>query len=53
MIPGCLAWAGIYTAVGAAATTLFRTFTWWFVGALLLALVVGVVLAIRRRRGRD
>lgn len=50
MIPGCLAWAGIYTALGVAAAHLIQTFTWWFGAALLLAIVVGVVLAIRRRR---
>lgn len=49
MIPGCAAWAAIYTALGAAALNLFRNFTWWFAGALVLAVVVGWVV-IRRRR---
>ncbi len=53
MIPGCLAWAALYTGLGAAATTLFRAFTWWFVGALVVAIAVGVVIAMRRRRRRD
>ena len=50
MIPGCLAWAALYTALGAAAVKLFETFTWWFAAALLLAIAVGVVVALTRRR---
>ncbi len=50
MIPGCLAWAGIYTGLGAAATTLFRTFTWWFVGVIAVGLAVAVVATLIRRR---
>ena len=50
MIPGCLAWAGIYTGLGAAATTLFRTFTWWFVGVLVVAIAAVVVVTLIRRR---
>jgi membrane protein DedA with SNARE-associated domain len=54
MIPGCLAWAAMYTALGAAAVRLIETFTWWFAAALLLAVAVGVAVAlIRRRRNGD
>jgi membrane protein DedA with SNARE-associated domain len=50
MIPGCLAWAAIYTALGAAALRLFQTFTWWFAAALLLAIVAAIAVALTRRR---
>ncbi len=52
MIPGCLAWAGLYTALGAAALRLFETFTWWFAGAVLLAIAIGVAAALVRRHRR-
>jgi membrane protein DedA with SNARE-associated domain len=50
MIPGCLAWAALYTALGAAAVRLCEAFAWWSAAALLLAVAVGVVVALTRRR---
>jgi membrane protein DedA with SNARE-associated domain len=51
MIPGCIAWAAIYTALGATAVDLYRNLTWGFAAVLTVA-VVGLVafVVIRRRR---
>ena len=54
MIPGCIAWAALYTALAEAALSLTRDITWGAIVLLSVALVAGIVtLFIRRRRTAD
>ena len=48
MIPGCLAWAAIYTALGAAAVTLIAKFS-WYAAIGLIAIAAAVAVIVRRR----
>ncbi|MBN2177208.1 MAG: hypothetical protein JW722_06075 [Demequinaceae bacterium] len=50
MIPGCVAWAGIYTGFGYAAFQLVLRFTWVAAIALVIASAIVTVIVVRRRR---
>lgn len=54
MIPGCLAWAGIYTGFGYTAFRLISGFTWVTAVALVVAAaVIFTVVVVKRRRIAD
>ena len=51
MLPGCVAWAALYTAIAVAVSSFAQGFVWWATVLMSVALVAGlVVLVIRRRR---
>jgi membrane protein DedA with SNARE-associated domain len=50
MIPGCVAWAALYTGLAASALSLTRSVTWAAVTLLAVVLVATVVAVILRRR---
>jgi membrane protein DedA with SNARE-associated domain len=51
MLPGCAAWAALYTAIAVAVSAFAQGFVWWATLLLSVALIAGiVVLVIRRRR---
>jgi membrane protein DedA with SNARE-associated domain len=54
MLPGCAAWAALYTAIAVAVSAFAQGFVWWATLLLSVALAAGiVVLVIRRRRSGD
>jgi membrane protein DedA with SNARE-associated domain len=51
MLPGCAAWAALYTAIAVAVSAFAQSFMWWATVLLGVALAAGIVaMVIRRRR---
>lgn len=54
MIPGCVVWASLYTAIAVTTVTLAQNVIWWGTALVSIVLIVGLaVLVIRRRRSAD